>query len=141
MSQSFSITRTAIPGVRSGPRVHAGETGGDLGIVGRKSTESVLSPWSTYELLILCGFKWILLSFFLPETNTDFILLNRANRLRISIRNQNLRSDTEIKQGNLHFPSLLGGYLTTHFLITLRDPSVAFINVYTGLIYGIFFSH
>lgn len=93
-----------------------------------------------YELLILCGFTWILLFFFLPETNADFILLNRANRLRKSTWNENLRADSEIKQGNIHFLSLLGGYLTTPFLVTLQDPSVAFINVYTGLIYGIFVS-
>ncbi|KXG50247.1 Major facilitator superfamily domain, general substrate transporter [Penicillium griseofulvum] len=96
--------------------------------------------WSMYELLILCGFTWILLFFFLPETNGDFILLNRTKRLRKSTGNENLRSDSEIKQGNIHFLSLLGGYLTTPFLVTLKDPSIAFINVYTGLIYGIFYS-
>jgi DHA1 family multidrug resistance protein-like MFS transporter len=93
-----------------------------------------------YELLILCGFTWILLFFFLPETNADFILLNRAKRLRKLTGNENLRSDSEIKQGSIHFLSLLGVYLTTPFLVTLKDPSVAFINVYTGLIYGIFVS-
>ncbi|GFF52552.1 MFS transporter, putative [Aspergillus udagawae] len=97
--------------------------------------------WSIYELLILCGFTWVLLFFSLPETNADFILLKRAKRLRKSTGNQNLRSDSEIKQGNIHFLSLLGGYLTTPFLVTLRDPSVAFINIYTGLIYGIFYSY
>ncbi|KAJ5497585.1 cycloheximide resistance protein [Penicillium fimorum] len=75
------------------------------------------------------------------ETNADFILLNRAKRLRKSTGNENLRSDSEIKQGNIHFMSLLGGYLTTPFLVTMRDPSIAFINVYTGLIYGIFYSY
>jgi hypothetical protein len=79
-------------------------------------------------------------SFSCPETNTDFILLKRAKRLRKSTGNENLRSDSEIKQGNIHFLSLLGGYLTTPFLVTLKDPSIAFINVYTGLIYGIFVS-
>ncbi|KAF5857677.1 hypothetical protein ETB97_005434 [Aspergillus alliaceus] len=97
--------------------------------------------WSMYELLMFCGFTWILLFFFLPETNADFILLKRAKRLRKSTGNQSLRSDSEIKQGNIHFLSLLGGYLTTPFLVTLRDPSVAFINIYTGLIYGIFYSY
>lgn len=50
-----------------------------------------------YELLIHCGFKWILLFFFRPETNADFIFLSRAKRLRKFTGNENLRSDSEIK--------------------------------------------
>lgn len=96
--------------------------------------------WSLYELLIMCGFCWIVLFCFLPETNADTILLMRAKRLRKLTGNENLRSDSEIKQGNLHFLKLLGTYLTTPFLVTIQDPSIAFINVYTGLIYGIFVS-
>ena len=96
--------------------------------------------WSMYELLILCSFTWILLFFCLPETNADFILLKRAERLRRSTGNQNLRSESEVKQGNLKFLRLLAGYLTTPFLVTVQDPSIAFINLYTGLIYGIFVS-
>jgi MFS transporter, DHA1 family, multidrug resistance protein len=96
--------------------------------------------WSLYELLIMCGFCWLLLFCFLPETNADNILLKRAKRLRKSTGNENIRSDSEIKQGNLHFLKLLGTYLTTPFLVTIQDPSIAFINVYTGLIYGIFVS-
>ena len=93
-----------------------------------------------YELLILCSFTWILRFSCLPETNADFILLKRAKRLRRSTGNQNLRSESEVKQGNLKFLKLLGGYLTTPFLVTVQDPSIAFINLYTGLIYGIFVS-
>jgi DHA1 family multidrug resistance protein-like MFS transporter len=96
--------------------------------------------WSMYELLIMCSFCWLLLFCFLPETNADTILLKRAQRLRKNTGNENLRSESEIKQGNLHFLKLLGTYLTTPFLVTIQDPSIAFINVYTGLIYGIFVS-
>lgn len=96
--------------------------------------------WSMYELLILCGFTWILLFFFLPETNADFILLNRAKRLRKLTGNENLRSESEIKQKDVRFLNLLGTYLTTPFLVTIQDPSIAFMNLYTGLIYGIFYS-
>jgi len=96
--------------------------------------------WSMYELLILCSFSWLLLFFCLPETNADFILLKRAQRLRKSTGNEKLRSESEIKQGSLQFLKLLSGYLTTPFLVTVKDPSIAFINLYTGLIYGIFVS-
>ncbi|KAL4781787.1 hypothetical protein BJX76DRAFT_359548 [Aspergillus varians] len=73
--------------------------------------------------------------------DADFILLNRAKRLRKSTGIKHLQSESEIKQGNVHFFSMLGGYRTTPFLATPRDPSVAFINIYTGLIYGIFYSY
>jgi MFS transporter, DHA1 family, multidrug resistance protein len=94
--------------------------------------------WSMYELLIISAATWVLLFFCLPETNAETILLKRAQRLRRLKANPNLKSESEIKQGNIHFLRLLGSYLTTPFLVTLQDPSVAFINLYTALIYAIY---
>ena len=96
--------------------------------------------WTMYELLILSGFVFVLCLFFLPETNPDTILLHRAHRLRKQTGNAKLRSQSEVKQGNLHLLEVMGKHLTTPFRITVQDPSVAFINVYTALIYGIYVS-
>ena len=94
--------------------------------------------WSMYEMLILSGAVWILLFFCLPETNPETILLNRARRLRRKTGNEMLRSKSEIKQGDIHLLRVMGRYLTTPFKVTLQDPSIAFINVYTALVYGIY---
>lgn len=92
--------------------------------------------WSMYEMLILSSFVYVLLFFCLPETNPETILLRRAQRLRKVTGNQDLRSQSEIKQGDLHLLEIMARYLTTPFRVTLQDPSVAFINVYTPLICG-----
>ncbi|KAI9744103.1 MAG: hypothetical protein M1818_002255 [Claussenomyces sp. TS43310] len=70
--------------------------------------------WSIYELLILCCLSWILLFFCLPEMNADYILLNRAKRLRKLTDDENWRSESEVKQRDVHFLKLLGGYLTQY---------------------------
>ena len=94
--------------------------------------------WSMYEMLIISGFVYILLFFCLPETNSETILLQRAQRLRKLTGNQKLRSKSEIKQGDMQLLKTMGRYLTTPFSATFQDPSIAFINMYTALIYGIY---
>ncbi|PKY07086.1 cycloheximide resistance protein [Aspergillus campestris IBT 28561] len=96
--------------------------------------------WSMYELLILSGATFVLLFFCLPETNPETILLLRARRLRMLTGNLKLRSQSEIKQEGIHIMHILARYLTTPFRVTIQDPSIAFINVYTALIYGIYYS-
>ncbi len=94
--------------------------------------------WSMYELLMLSGFTYILLFFCLPETNAETILLRRAQRLRVITGNKNLRSLSEVNQKDIHLLRIMGRYLTTPFRVTLQDPSIAFINMYTALVYGIY---
>lgn len=96
--------------------------------------------WPMYEMLIVAVFTFVLLVFCLPETNADTILLQRAQRLRKLTGNTRLRSESEIRQGEMHILPTIGQYLTTPFKVTLQDPCVAFINVYTALIYAIYVS-
>ncbi|KAL6231678.1 major facilitator superfamily domain-containing protein [Aspergillus navahoensis] len=105
------------------------------------SVQETTWQWSMYEVLILSGFTFILLFFFLPETNPETILLRRARGLRIQTGNPNLHSQSEAKDRELRFLPLLGLYLTTPFRVTVLDPSVAFINVYTALVYAIYYSY
>ncbi|RYP69055.1 hypothetical protein DL769_005373 [Monosporascus sp. CRB-8-3] len=97
--------------------------------------------WPMYELLILGSFSFSVLFFCLPETNADKILLQRARRLRIITGNPALRSQSEIKQGEMNLLRTMGQYLTTPFKVSLLDPSIAFINIYTALTYGIYYSY
>ena len=96
--------------------------------------------WSFYELLILSGATFILLFICLPETNPETILLRRAQRLRKLTGNTALRSASEIKQTDMRLLQTSLRYLTTPFRVTIQDPSIAFINLYTALVYGIYYS-
>ncbi|KAL4993615.1 cycloheximide resistance protein [Aspergillus recurvatus] len=96
--------------------------------------------WSMYELLILSGGIFILLFFCLPETNAETLLLRRAQRLRRNTGRQ-YRSRTEIKEDKVSLLALAGRYLTTPFRITVQDPSVAFINLYTALAYSVYYTY
>lgn len=93
--------------------------------------------WPMYELLIAGVFSFIVLFVCLPETSADTILLKRACRLRRLTKNEFLRSESEIKQGEMNLFRTMGVYLTTPFKVTILDPSVGFINVYTALNYSI----
>lgn len=99
--------------------------------------------WSMYETLILSGFIFILLFFFLPETNAEYILAQRAARLRSKTGDSNLLSKTESRASSLghkNWVQLTVYHLTMPFKITLLDPSILFINLYTALVYGIYVS-
>jgi DHA1 family multidrug resistance protein-like MFS transporter len=94
--------------------------------------------WSFYETLILSGFTFIVLFFFLPETNAEYILAQRAKRLRAKTGDENLLSRSESRSENKNWLKLTAYHLTMPFKITILDPSVLFINLYTALVYGIY---
>ncbi|KAF2100885.1 putative MFS transporter [Rhizodiscina lignyota] len=96
--------------------------------------------WAMYETLILSGFTFIVLFFFLPETNADYILSQRAARLRAKTGDSNLLSRTESHAGSKNWVKLTVYHLTMPFKITILDPSILFINLYTALVYGIYYS-
>lgn len=96
--------------------------------------------WPMYEVLIMGGFTFVMIFVFLPETNSETLLLRRAQRLRSLTGNTKLQSQSEIKQGNLHISEVMTRYLATPFKITVLDPSVAFINFYLALVFAIFVS-
>ena len=94
--------------------------------------------WSMYETLIISGATFVILFFFLPETNAEYILSHRAQRLRKKLGNNLLLSRTESRQENKDWLKLTVYHLTMPFKITLLDPSILFINLYTALVYGIY---
>lgn len=96
--------------------------------------------WSFWETLILSGCTFVLLFFFLPETNADYILAQRAKRLRVKTGHGNLLSRSESRSGNKDWWKLTVYHLTMPFRITVLDPSVGFINLYTALVYGVYYS-
>lgn len=78
--------------------------------------------------------------FFCPETSADKILLERAKRLRRLTGNENIHSQSEIKQKGLHFKAVLADAVIKPLEIMAKDPAILFTNIYTGLIYAIYYS-
>ena len=82
-------------------------------------------------LLLLC---------LLPETSAPNILLRRARRLRKLMGDERLLSQSEIDQGNLSTSQILTSALVKPMEIMFKDPSILFVNVYTGYFYGVFYT-
>jgi DHA1 family multidrug resistance protein-like MFS transporter len=88
----------------------------------------------------MAGPVFLVMLFFLPETSADTILLNRAQRLRKLTGNNKLRSQSEIDQKKLTVSAVAVAALYRPVQIVILDPAVLFVNVYTSLIYGIYYS-
>jgi DHA1 family multidrug resistance protein-like MFS transporter len=93
-----------------------------------------------YESLIISGFTFLLLFFWMPETSAEYILTKRAARLRAKTGNQQLKSAAEAHAGDKDWFKLIAYHLSMPFKITILDPSILFINLYTALVYGIYYS-
>lgn len=96
--------------------------------------------WSLWEILWASGPVFIVWFFLLPETNADTILLYRARRLRKLTSNPNLQSRSEIKSRNLTARAIVVDAIIKPFEIMFKDPAIMFVNLYTALIYGIYYS-
>lgn len=96
--------------------------------------------WSLWEILWLAGPVFVLWFFCLPETSASNILLRRAMRLRKLSQNPNIRSQSQIDRRGLTASAIAFDALIKPFEIMFKDPAVLFTNVYTALIYGIYYS-
>lgn len=76
----------------------------------------------------------------LPETSSANILLRRARRLRKLTGNKRFMSQSEIDQHNLRYRDIFWDALIKPLEITMKDPAVLFVQVYTAIIYGIYYS-
>ena len=96
--------------------------------------------WSLWEILWIAGPIFILMFLFVPETSTPNILLRRANRLRALTGDSRLKSQSEIDQKGLKPSAVALNALIKPLEITIKDPAIAFVNMYTALVYGIYYS-
>lgn len=76
----------------------------------------------------------------LPETSSPNILLRRAERLRKRTGNPRFMSQSEIDQRNMKVSAVAIDALIKPLEITIKDPAVLFVQVYTAIIYGIYYS-
>lgn len=94
--------------------------------------------WPLFELLWLGSFAFIVLVFWLPETNAETILYRRAHRLRKRTGNMNLHSESMIKQLQMKSSEVLTTALVRPFQLML-EPVVFYVNLYLALAYAIFY--
>jgi DHA1 family multidrug resistance protein-like MFS transporter len=76
----------------------------------------------------------------LPETSTSNILLRRAQRLRKLTGNNILQAQSELDQKNMSSSGILIDALIKPIEITVKDPAIFFVNIYTTLLYGIYYT-
>ncbi|KAL9016084.1 MAG: hypothetical protein Q9185_006551 [Variospora sp. 1 TL-2023] len=95
--------------------------------------------WSLWEILWISG-PILVLMFFTPETSTPNILLRRAARLRALTHDTRLQSQSEISQKHLKPSAIAIDALIKPLEITVKDPAIAFVNIYSSLVYGIYYS-
>ncbi len=96
--------------------------------------------WSLWEILWIAGPVFILMFVCVPETSTPNILLRRAKRLRAVTGDSRLKAQSEIDQKGLKPSAVVWDALIKPLEITVKDPAIAFVNMYTALVYGIYYS-
>jgi DHA1 family multidrug resistance protein-like MFS transporter len=96
--------------------------------------------WSLWEIVWMATPMLLLLLLLLPETSTPNILLRRAKRLRKLTGDSRLQAQSEIDQRNLSPSGILVDALIKPVEITLKDPAIFFVNMYTALFYGIYYT-
>ena len=96
--------------------------------------------WSLWEIVWIAAPVFIVMFLLVPETSTPNILLRRANRLRKLTGDHRLKSQSEIDQAGMKASTVAIAALVKPFEIPLKDPAIAFVNLYTALVYGIYYS-
>ncbi|KAK6585237.1 hypothetical protein PZA11_001964 [Diplocarpon coronariae] len=96
--------------------------------------------WSLWEILWAAGPIFLVMIMLLPETSTPNILLRRAKRLRKLTGDNRLMSQSEIDQKEMTAFKILAEAIVKPIEITFKDPAIAFVNLYTAIIYGIYYS-
>jgi DHA1 family multidrug resistance protein-like MFS transporter len=96
--------------------------------------------WSMWELVWMFAPAILLLFALTPETSSPNIILRRAKRLRSITGNERLQAQSEIDQRHMTLSGIAIDALIKPIEITLKDPAVFFVNIYTALFYGIYYT-
>jgi DHA1 family multidrug resistance protein-like MFS transporter len=96
--------------------------------------------WSLWEIVWMSAPVLVLMLLCLPETSSPNILLHRARRLRKLTGDERLLSQSEIDQKNIKPVHFFVNSMIKPIEITIKDPAILFVNIYTSLVYGIYYS-
>ncbi|RBQ77192.1 hypothetical protein FVER14953_20031 [Fusarium verticillioides] len=95
--------------------------------------------WSLYESIWVSAPVLVALFIFMPETSASNILLRRAERLRRFAGSQRLQSQSEIDQAHLTVSGIAVDALIKPLEITIKDPAVLFVQIYSAILYAIYY--
>ncbi|KAK5196224.1 hypothetical protein LTR92_003768 [Exophiala xenobiotica] len=93
--------------------------------------------WPLYETVIMAGIILLLLPF-LPETNPNTILLDRARRLRKVTGNTLYMAPCELK--TIPFGAALKEAMIRPLEISIKDPAIGYACVYGAIVYATYYS-
>ncbi|KAI4603084.1 hypothetical protein KJ359_005875 [Pestalotiopsis sp. 9143b] len=96
--------------------------------------------WSLLEVLWASVPVFLAMFLFLPETSTPTLLRQRAQRLRRITGDDRFMSQSEIDQRSLDKRAVVLDALIKPLEITVKDPAILFVQVYSAIIYGIYYS-
>lgn len=95
--------------------------------------------WTFRFMMIISGFCFVILGFFLPESYSKTLLRRKAQRLRAVTGNQNIMSEGEIENKNMTVGELAVDILWRPFEIALFEPVVLLVDLYISLVYLILY--
>ena len=96
--------------------------------------------WALWEIVWFTGPIFVLFFIAFPETSSDNILRRRAARLRKRLNRTDLKAQSEIDQADLTFSKIFWDAIIKPIEIFIKDPAITYVNLYTSLIYGIYYS-
>lgn len=96
--------------------------------------------WSLWEIFWASIPAFLLMFFFLPETSTPTLLLRRARRLRKLTGNPRFMSKSELDQRAMRPSEVFIDAIIKPLEITIKDPAILFVQIYTAILYGIYYS-
>ncbi|CAI7566135.1 unnamed protein product [Penicillium manginii] len=99
--------------------------------------------FSMWEIL-MAAVPVLICLFLLPETSEANILHRRARRLekihKTNTMTRTYQTAADVIQGEISFHEVLRESLLIPSKITFLDPAMMFLNCYTSLVYGIYYS-
>ncbi|KAI8623887.1 major facilitator superfamily transporter [Xylariaceae sp. FL1651] len=96
--------------------------------------------WSLLEILFAGSAVFLVMFALLPETSSATLLLRRAQRLRRLTGNPALLSQSEIDQRGMTSRAIFVDALIKPLEITLKDPAILFVQLYTAVVYATYYS-
>jgi MFS transporter, DHA1 family, multidrug resistance protein len=93
-----------------------------------------------WEVVWMTAPIFVLFFCFFPETSSETILRQRAQRLRKLTGRTDIRAKSEIDQADRTFSATFLDAIIKPMEITIKDPAIFFTNTYTSLTYGIYYS-
>ncbi|KAL1894056.1 hypothetical protein Sste5346_006198 [Sporothrix stenoceras] len=107
--------------------------------------------WSLLEILWAAAPCTVIMLALLPETSGPNILLRRAQRLRKLTGSDRFQASSEItdyeaqqngtaERNSARVMKMLVDALIKPLEISIKDPAVLFVQVYTAIVYGIYYS-